>query len=130
MNLFKHKHQILHFIKKKDEYSIHSPYMFDLYNKLIKKNRRKPLKLILALEKEYGKENILKIPCSYNSFQNIQDKINKHTIICIEKPYESKATNLEFHKITSDPRSHVSVDLFFLGLISQNENLSPKHYIF
>ncbi|MBP6428816.1 MAG: hypothetical protein KA273_00275 [Bacteroidales bacterium] len=104
--------------------------MFDLYNKLIKKNRRKPLKLILALEKEYGKENILKIPCSYNSFQNIQDKINKNTIICIEKPYESKATNLEFHKITSDPRSHVSVDLFFLGLISQNENLSPKHYIF
>lgn len=130
MNLFKHKHRLLHFLKKKNEYSIHSPYMFDLYNKLIKKNKRKPLKLILALEKEFGKENIIKIPCSYNAFQSIQDKINKNSIICIDNPYESIETNLEFHKITSDPRSHVSVDLFFLGLSYQNEDLSPQHYIF
>ncbi|MDD2190933.1 MAG: hypothetical protein PHO12_00100 [Bacteroidales bacterium] len=104
--------------------------MFDLYNKLIKKNRRNPNKLILSLEKEFGKENILSIPCSYIEFQNIQNQINNNTILCIGNPYQTQESYMEFHKIKTDPRTLVSIDLFYLGLVSQNKNLSPQHYIF
>ncbi|HHT03105.1 MAG TPA: hypothetical protein GX005_02140 [Bacteroidales bacterium] len=103
--------------------------MFDLYNKLIKKNRKNPNKLIHALEEEFGKENIIKISCSYIEFQNIQNQVDDKTILCIKNPYQSKESYMEFHKITNDPRTLVSVDLFFLGLISQNKDLSRQHYI-
>ncbi|MCK9163458.1 MAG: hypothetical protein M0O93_03810 [Bacteroidales bacterium] len=130
MNIFKHKQKLLHILKRKDEHSIHSPYMFDLYNKQIKKNRKKPNKLIASLENEFGNENIIKIPSSYIEFQNIQTKITEKTILCIENPYQNKDTYMEFYKISNDPRTLVSVDLFFLGLTSQNKDLSRQHYIF
>jgi len=129
MNIFKHKHRIIHLFKRKNEYSIHSPYMFDLYNKIIKRNRNKPQKLILYLEKEFGKENIIIIAPSYIKFQEIQNEINDKSIICIENPYRNKKSYFEFSKIYNDPRTLVSVDLFFLGLISQHQDLSRQHYI-
>lgn len=130
MSIFKQKHRILHYIKKKNEYSIHSPYMFDIYNKLIKKNKNNPSKLLNIFEKELGIGNIIKISCSYIEFQKIQDIISGNIVIYIEEPYKDKNSYEEFKKILNDPRTIVSIDLFNISLISRNTKLSHQHYIF
>lgn len=129
MNIFTQKHKLLHKLKKKNEYSIHSPYMFDLYNRLIKKNRTSTAKIIHLMEEEFGKENVFLISSSYKEYQNIQTKLNDNSIIIIEKPYSNKISYLEFQKMISDPRRVVVVDLFSIGIISQNPKLSTQEYI-
>ncbi len=129
MNIFTQKHKLLHKLKKKNEYSIHSPYMFDLYNRLIKKNRTSTAKIIHLMEEEFGKENVFLISSSYKEYQNIQTKLNDNSIIIIEKPYSNKISYLEFQKMISDPRRVVVVDLFTIGIISQNPKLSTQEYI-
>lgn len=129
MNIFTQKHKLLHKLKKKNEYSIHSPYMFDLYNRLIKKNRTSTAKIIHLMEEEFGKENVFLISSSYKEYQNIQTKLNDNSIIIIEKPYSNKISYLEFQKMISDPRRVVVVDLFTIGIIFQNPKLSTQEYI-
>lgn len=128
MNIFQLKQRLKHYFKKKDEYSIHSPFMFDLYNKTIKKYRNKPTKLILKLKEEYGIENILQITCEYNIYQEIQNQTTEDTIIIVKKPYKNKATCQEFQKIITDPRAIVSIDFFKIAIILQNHKLSPQYY--
>lgn len=128
MSLFKQKQRIKYYFNKKDEYSIHSPFMFDLYIKMIKENRKNPQKLISKLKEEYGKENILRIPCQYTIFQEIQNQITQETILIIEDPYKNKSTYQDFLKIIHDPRAIVSIDFFKIALIFQNHKLSPQHY--
>lgn len=128
MNIFQLKQRLKHHFKKKDEYSIHSPFMFDLYNKTIKKHRNNPTKIILKLKEEYGQENIIQIPCEYNTYQEIQNQTTEETIIIVKKPYKNKDSYKEFKKIITDPRVVVSVDCFKIGLVLQNHKLSPQHY--
>ncbi len=130
MNIFSQKNKLIHNIKKKNEYYIHSPYMFDLYNRIIKKYKRNPLKLIHLFQEEFGKENIIIISSSYDEFQTIQTIVKDSSIIIIEKPYQSKDSYNEFLKIISDPRRIVSIDLFKIGIIFQNSKLSPQEYRF
>lgn len=130
MNFFSQKHRLLHSIKKKNEFSIHSPYMFDLYNRLIKKHKRNPIRLIHLFQEEFGEENIIMISSSYDEFQALQTIVKDSSIIIIEKPYKSKDSYNEFLKIISDPRRIVSIDLFKIGIIFQNSKLSPQEYRF
>lgn len=130
MNIFSQKHKLLHNIKKKNEYSIHSPYMFDLYNRIIKKEKRNPIKLIHLFQKEFGKENIILISSSYDEFQAIQTVLIEKSIIIIDKPYQCKDSYNEFLKIISDPRRIVIIDLFKIVIIFQNSKLSPQKYRF
>ena len=104
--------------------------MFDLYNRIIKKYKRNPLKLIHLFQEEFGKENIIIISSSYDEFQTIQTIVKDSSIIIIEKPYQSKDSYNEFLKIISDPRRIVSIDLFKIGIIFQNSKLSPQEYRF
>ncbi|MBP1644699.1 MAG: hypothetical protein H6Q16_274 [Bacteroidetes bacterium] len=130
MNIFTQKNKLLHNFKKKNEYSIHSPYMFDLYNRIIKKHKRNPLKLIHLFQEEFGKEDIIIISSSYDEFKTIQTIVKDSSIIIIDKPYQSKYSYNEFLKIISDPRRIVSIDLFKIGIIFQNSKLSPQEYRF
>lgn len=129
MNIFKHKQRLLYLIKKKNEYSIHSPFMFNFYIDLIKKNQNKISRLLFLIENKIGRQNLIKIKCTYSEYQKIQSQINDSTFICIINQYNEKASLIEFNKIINDPRTIVSVDLFHIALISQNTKLSHQHYI-
>ena len=130
MNIFSQKHRLLHSIKKKNEFSIHSPYMFDLYNRLIKKHKRNPIRLIHLFQEEFGEKNIILISSSYDEFQAIQTVLIETSIIIIDKPYQCKESYNEFLKIISDPRRIVIIDLLKIGIIFQNSKLSPQEYTF
>ncbi|MDD4829144.1 MAG: hypothetical protein WCS10_04110 [Bacteroidales bacterium] len=103
--------------------------MFNFYINLIKKNQNKISRLLFLIENKFGKQNLIKISCSYFEYQKIQPQINDCTIICIINQYNEKESLLEFDKIINDPRTIVSVDLFHIALISQNTKLSHQHYI-
>jgi len=128
MSFFKQKQRIKYYFNKKDEYSIHSPFMFDLYIKTIKENRKNPQKLIKKLEEEYGKDSIIQISCDYNVFQETHKQDTENKILIIENPYKNKDTYQDFKKIIHDPRTIVSIDFFKIALIFQNHKLSPQHY--
>ncbi|MDD2530054.1 MAG: hypothetical protein PHN41_02380 [Bacteroidales bacterium] len=104
--------------------------MFDLHNRLIKKYKRNPYRLISSLQEEFGKDNIYIIKSSYNEFIAIQSQVKDVSVIIIENPYFDNESYNEFIKIISDPRRIVSIDLYKIGIILQNTKLSPQEYRF
>lgn len=129
MNVFKCKQRIRHTLKRQSEYSIHSPFMFDLYTQTIKRNRNSPKLLTNLLKQEFGKENILEINSSYEDFLLQQEKTNPNSILIIKNPYQTNITYKELQKILTDPRFILSVDLFDFVLLFYNPKLSQQHYI-
>ncbi len=129
MNVFKCNQRIKHAFKRQNEYSIHSPFMFDLYVRAIKKNRNSPKQLVSLLKQEFGKENILEINPSYQDFLLEQEKTNPSSILIVKNPYQNILTYKELDKILTDQRFILSVDLFDIVLLFYNPKLSPQHYI-
>ncbi|MBP1629835.1 MAG: hypothetical protein H6Q15_728 [Bacteroidetes bacterium] len=128
MNIFRLKDRINYFIKAKNEHSIHSPFMFELYCKTIKKNRRNPNQIINKLIEEFGEENILHINPSSKELENLSSKINHKSIIIIKEPHCSQSSLEEYRKIILQPKLIVNVDLYNIGISFCNTKLKRQNY--
>lgn len=126
MNLFEIKHWFIHILKAKNEYSIHSPFMFELYNSCIKNKSKHIEKLIISLGKHYSKDNI-------NIVNNIEEIIEilpqcEDKILIYPSQYKNKSRKTEFKEIINSPNTRVIVDLFSLALIINNPKLKKQYY--
>lgn len=126
MNLFKLKHWFIHILKAKNEHSLHSPFMFELYNSCIKNKSKQIEKLIISLGKHYSKDNI-------NIVNNIEEIIeilpkSEDKILIYPSQYKNKSRKTEFKEIINSPNTRVIVDLFSLALIINNPKLKKQYY--
>lgn len=126
MNLFEIKHWFIHILKAKNEHSLHSPFMFELYNSCIKNKSKQIEKLIISLGKHYSKDNI-------NIVNNIEEIIeilpkSEDKILIYPSQYKNKSRETEFKEIINSPNTRVIVDLFSLALIINNPKLKKQYY--
>lgn len=126
MNLFKLKHWFIHILKAKNEHSLHSPFMFELYNSCIKNKSKQIEKLIISLGKHYSKDNI-------KTVNNIEEIIEilpqcEDKILIYPSQYKNKSRKTEFKEIINSPNTRVIVDLFSLALIINNPKLKKQYY--
>ncbi|MDR0972141.1 MAG: hypothetical protein LBM25_07145 [Bacteroidales bacterium] len=130
MNFFYIREKLLHKIRRKNAHHIHSPFIFDLYNQIIKPQRNNPKKLKEGFENFFSEKGITYINCTYNEFI-IEKEKNKdeEKIICIKEPYKSKENNKELKKILENSLSFVSIDLFYFVFIIKDKRLSAQKYI-
>lgn len=110
MNIFYHRERIKHFLKRKNEYSLHSPFMFNLYLKEIKpiKHHRKR---------------------AFSIAQKIQQGCGKENTILIERPYLSPESKAKMEKQVEKAKA-VAIDLFHVVIIIHNNKLSSQIYYF
>lgn len=131
INFFKLYHWIKHALKAKNQYSIHSPYMFELYNSCIKNNVSKIQRLIFKLENRFNRGNIIYIENikDYNLLFNELNTQSDNRICIFYDQYKNKSRFDTFNQIKDHPNTRVSVDLFNLSLFINNPILKKQNYI-
>src|SRR5690554_3318288 len=118
MNIYKIRAWIRHRIKAKNAYSIHSPYMFELYNSIIKNKSYSRSRLIKSFEARFGKEGIIYIDRdNFEGFSELENKI----YIYIDQ-YKDESSHRYFEYLISLAEDRVSIDLFYIGVFIRNKN--------
>lgn len=110
MNTFEFKERWLHFFKRRNEYFLHSPFMFSLYLETIK-----PIK--------WHRKRALPIAIK------IQQQLPPESVTLISKPYltpQSKANMLA----TCKESKGVVIDLFDVVVIVKDKRLTAQTYYF
>lgn len=123
---FKTKEYILYLFKAKDEYSVHSPLVFDFYTKAVKNSK-------LSLKEKIGKYFSSFTIEEYDSFSLIQPQLqeeNPNVIIIIENIHSDISNHKQWKKICELNDIFISIDFFSLGLIIKSSKLIKRqHYI-
>lgn len=110
-------------LKATDEYSVHSPLIFDLYNNIKTKNIEQGIK-------EYFSKDVVVELFDYESVIR-ELKENKVIIIIIKDIRKTANKSSTWDKITRiENVAFVSIDFFRLGVIIKTESvLKRQHYI-
>lgn len=123
---FKTKEYIFYSLKAKDEYSVHSPLVFDFYTTAIKNSK-------LSLKEKIGKYFSSFTIEEYDSFSLIQPQLqeeNPNVIIIIENIHSDISNHKQWKKICELNDIFTSIDFFSLGLIIKSSKLIKRqHYI-
>lgn len=123
---FKTKEYIFYSLKAKDEYSVHSPLVFDFYTTTVKNSK-------LSLKEKIGKYFSSFTIEEYDSFSLIQPQLqeeNPNVIIIIENIHSDISNHKQWKKICELNDIFISIDFFSLGLIIKSSKLIKRqHYI-
>lgn len=123
---FKTKEYILYLFKAKDEYSVHSPLVFDFYTKAVKNSK-------LSLKEKIGKYFSSFTIEEYDSFSLIQPQLqeeNPNVIIIIENIHSDISNHKQWKRLCELDDVFTSIDFFSLGLIIKSSKLIKRqHYI-
>ncbi|MBR1626919.1 MAG: hypothetical protein IJ681_07230 [Bacteroidales bacterium] len=132
--LFIIRQYIIYKYNAKGAFSIHSPFVFELFNNVIKrKKHKKSLKknaLIENLNAYYTDFNILNLSLKV-SYKEVADKIkNPFTILLFHDIHACKENFDSWKRFINMEENFISIDLFFIGLIINNPYVKQKqHYI-
>lgn len=123
---FKTKEYIFYSLKAKDEYSVHSPLVFDFYTTAVKNSK-------LSLKEKIGKYFSSFAIEDCNSFSLINSKLQEESdniIIIIENIHSNIRNHKQWKKICELNDIFISIDFFSLGLIIKSSKLIKRqHYI-
>lgn len=123
---FKTKEYIFYFLKAKDEYSVHSPLVFDFYTTAVKNSK-------LSLKEKIGKYFSSFTIEEYDSFSLIQPQLqeeNPNVIIIIENIHSDISNHKQWKRLCELDDVFTSIDFFSLGLIIKSSKLIKRqHYI-
>ncbi|MBR1774796.1 MAG: hypothetical protein IJ759_04635 [Bacteroidales bacterium] len=128
--LFKIKHYIYYLIRAKGAFSVHSPFVFTLFNNVIKrKNVQKGSKkeqLIENIYLFYPNFTIINLSVKTN-YENILSVIKKpYTIIIFPDINSNKENYLTWKEIINSENKFISVNIWHIGLLINNPNIKQK----
>jgi hypothetical protein len=133
-HIFKILQYISYSIRAKDEYSLHSPFVYDFYANFIK--RKKTLKgskkqQILCHIKTYLADYDIVTLKELKDYDNIKNSIkNPFTILLIEGIHNSKKSLELKNQIINDDNHHITIDFFSVFLVINNPNIiNNQNYI-
>ena len=117
---FKTKEYIFYSLKAKDEYSVHSPLVFDFYTTTVKNSKLSLKETSFAIE-------------DCNSFSLINSKLQEESdniIIIIENIHSNIRNHKQWKRLCELDDVFTSIDFFSLGLIIKSSKLIKRqHYI-
>ena len=134
MQFFELKHYISYLLRAKDEYSLHSPFVFAFYNALIKRKKQpkgfKKQQIICQTQISLPSYKLIQSNEEY-TIKDIADKIkNPYNIIIIDNQYKTQNDYLKFQDLKALPYEFISLDFFsFVLIISNPKILKKQHYL-
>ncbi len=117
------KEYIKYCLKATNEYSVHSPLIFDLYSKIKTKNIEQSIK------KYFSKDIVIELSDYGSVIQKLRE--NKIIIIIIKDIHKTAGNYSVWEKINRIEKvAFVSIDFFSVGVIIKTESLLKRqHYI-
>lgn len=134
MNLFELKHHILFLLKAKDQYGLHSPFVFATYNKLLERKKQQKgfneQQIICQMQSILTNYNFISAPKDYN-LSVIKNQLQlANTIIIINSPYKDKRALYHFLQAKEIQQSFITLDFFHIAFFIHNPNILQKqHYM-
>ncbi len=124
----------LHYwLHAKNQYSIHSPFIFDLYRHvLFTRNNTKHFfahsrySQLCYMFANYYNLNIVKQSDFYTLLQG-NSSINK--VLIFKKPHKTKESEIAWKKLINDANYQVSIDIFDIGILLKNPHLHKQHFL-
>lgn len=117
----------LYRIKSKDEYSLHSPLIFELYTCCIAKDKRNIRdKITDFFAKDCPIEKLEST--NYDPEKLLKEIATKDDIVIIvEKIHQTRQAKEKWQKVLSDDRTvRVTIDFFSCGVIIRNKRFRQK----
>lgn len=117
------KEYIKYCLKATNEYSVHSPLIFDMYSKIKAKNIEEGIK------EYFAKDMVIELSDYNTIIQKLRE--NKIIIIIIKDIHKTTGNYSVWEKINRIEKvAFVSIDFFSLGVIIKTESLLKRqHYI-
>lgn len=128
--------RLTYWIKAKTQYNIHSPFMFDLYNKVLF-SRLDPhvLKSLQGDESRRFLEILYKVehyfsPVAVERSRGVATlRLDNEVIVIVDCPHATAKAESDWGKMKSEERYRVSVDLFDVGLLFSDRRLHRQHFL-
>lgn len=131
--------RLQYWIKAQTQYGVHSPFVFDMYRKVlfarVGKARRKRLgitrdaayhELVYKLRDHYG----LQVVCYDGDEAVLQgDPAAFGSVKVVCRPHSCKARELRWQAQQGNAKYRVSIDLYDVGLLLDNPRLHPQHFL-
>lgn len=128
--------RLTYWFKAKTQYNIHSPFMFDLYNKVLfsrldphvvklfdGEGSRRFCELLYKLDRYFS-------PVSVRRDNGVATLIlADEEIVLIDRPHASVESESAWERMKSDDHYRVSVDLFDVGLLFTDRKLHRQHFL-
>lgn len=133
MNLFELKHYILFLLKAKDQYGLHSPFVFATYNKLLERKKQQKgfnkQQIICQIRSILTNYNFISAPNDYTLSFIKQQLQPANNIIVINSPYKDKQSLLCFLQAKEIQQPFITLDFFHVAFFIHNPNILQKqHY--
>lgn len=126
-------------LKAKTQYSIQSPFLFDLYSNVVAPrldrrfasthgidSRDRYAQILFKISDHYRATDISLGEWSLDDLLRTPDG---NCIGLVRQPHSNKIREAEWSHLVADPRVTLSVDLFHTGLIFTSSKLSKQHWL-
>ena len=130
MSVFHRFKQYLKYrIKAKSRHGVHSPFVYDFAEKVLRDKSDKNLEARII--DYFGHSQILFLERNrLAEFERLHPKLNSQSVVIIRSIHESKTQTIEWEKIHSQPEVRLSIDLFKIGLLFFRDDFKVKqHFI-
>lgn len=118
--------RLQHFLRAKTQYSLHSPFVYKLYTEVLFSRRpvgapqgRGYQAMLWRLEHHYG---VKASRLGGNATLHTRDG----DLLVVDRPHREEE---RWQQIMENPRFHVTIDLFSVGIAIRNPRLSRQHFL-
>lgn len=134
-------HRIEYWIKSETQYRVHSPFVFEMYSKVLfakvkgkeieengeirmRRGDRRYHEMVYKLERYYGMKRVY-----YNEDEALleNDEVGRIKVIC--RPHQSDSRELRWKAQQENDKYRVSIDIFDVGLLLDNPRLHRQHFL-
>ncbi len=122
--LFKLKEYIIYVYKAKDEYSIHSPLVFDFYTKAIKHKKSS----VCQRTTDYFTKTCIEKSNDFDFIDSSLKQEDKNIVIIIENIHSNKNNSALWKSICEINSNFASLDFFSTGVLIKDTRLIKRNH--
>lgn len=134
-------HRIGYWMKAQTQYKVHSPFVFEMYRKVLfakvrsneieiggekglLRGERRYHEMVYKLERHYGLRRVY-----YNEDEALleNEAVGRIKVIC--RPHQSELRELRWKAQQQNSKYRVSIDIYDVGLLLDNPKLHRQHFL-
>ncbi len=131
--------RLQYIIKAKTQYDIQSPFMFDLYEKVL--SPRLDSSMQALVDSDRFEQLLYKLTDHYRAYEcktattlqgadRVLQCFDNSLIGLVRSPHRSKDSEEAWKRLFKEPDVTLSVDLYDIGLVFTSKRLSKQHILF
>lgn len=132
-------HRIGYWMKAQTQYGVHSPFVFDMYRKVLfartqgrrkeddgegSRRDRRYHEMVYRLQRHYGLATVF-----YNEDEALLENEEIGRIKVVRRPHSSDIRELRWKAQQQNTKYRVSIDIYDVGLLLDNPKLHRQHFL-